>query len=231
MANAGEGRYASTMFYDPSLTFGRDGFISGSALKGPNGDQLYTGVVPPLFNNGQFVITNENPNPAATVRWMDYFYGDEGARLMYMGIEGETYIEEDGIYKYVDEIENADHREQAISEYIPWVGVNPPGLVKQDYFSGSESSEASIEAAEKIKPYIPDEIWSAFTYTDEETKVLNSIGNDIEKFVNEMRDKFIVGEIPLDDKNWEDYVNQVESMGLEEYMDIQKDAYDRYNSN
>src|SRR5699024_1948528 len=95
MANAADGKYASTVFYDPSFTFGGKGedFDSISALKGPNGDQLYTGVIPPLFNNGQFVITIENPNPAATVRWMDYFYGDEGGKLMYMGIEGESYIE------------------------------------------------------------------------------------------------------------------------------------------
>ncbi|WP_217586512.1 extracellular solute-binding protein [Lentibacillus saliphilus] len=230
MANAGEGKYASTVFYDPSLTFGSDDFVSVSALKGPNGDQLYTGVLPPLFNNGQFVVTSENPNPAATVRWMDHFYSDEGARLMYMGIEGESYIEDNGEYKYVDEIENAEHREQKMSEYVPWVGVNPPGLVTSDYFSGSEASEASVEAAEKIKPYVPNEIWSKFTYTKDENKFMNSTGTDIEKYVGEMRDKFISGSESLDDAGWENYVKTIENMGLEEYMNVQTEAYERYSN-
>src|SRR5699024_1672313 len=76
MANAAEGKYASTMFYDPSLTFAGKGedFTSISALEGPHGDQKYLGVAPTLSNNGQFVITEQNPNPDATVRWLDYFY-------------------------------------------------------------------------------------------------------------------------------------------------------------
>ncbi|MCJ8009821.1 extracellular solute-binding protein [Lederbergia wuyishanensis] len=231
MANASEGKYASTMFYDPQRTYRgveADNYTSMSALKGPNGDQFYTNISSPIFNNGQFVITKNNPNPAATVRWMDYFYSDEGAKLMYMGVENETFIEEDGKYKYVDKIENGEHRETEISKYIPWVGINPPGIVKAEYFSGSESSEKSLEAAEKIEPYIPSEIWSTFIYTDEESKFLSASGEDIQKYVNEMRDKFISGDESLD--NWDHYVSEIEKMGLEKYMEIQKAAYDRYQS-
>ncbi|WP_062110147.1 extracellular solute-binding protein [Bacillus niameyensis] len=232
MANAKEGKYASTMFYDPSRTFqGVEGehFVSLSALKGPNGDQMYTNVTSPLFNNGQFAITQNNPNPAATVRWLDYFYSDEGAKLMYMGIEGKTYEEENGVYQYVDEIENAEHRETAISQYLPWVGVNPPGIVKKDFFTGSEASDASLEAAAKIEPFIPEEIWSTFTYTEDENKFLSSNGQDIEKYVTEMRDKFISGNESLD--KWDQYVKEIEQMGLQKYMEIQEKAYDRYQGN
>src|SRR5699024_7534126 len=152
-------------------------------------------------------------------------------RLMYMGIEDESYVEEDGEYKYTDEIENAEHKERAIAEYVPWPGVNPPGLVTVDYFSGSEASEASVEAANKIEPYVPDEIWSKFTYTKEENKYMSAAGGDIEKYVNEMRDKFIAGDEPLDDDNWEHYVETIKGMGLDEYMEIQTEAYDRYRNN
>src|SRR5699024_2803333 len=207
MANAAEGKYASTMFYDPSLTFAGKGedFTSISALEGPHGDQMYLGVAPTLSNNGQFVITEKNPNPAATVRWLDYFYSDEGAKLLYMGIEGESFVEEEGEFKYTDEIEDADDSEKEMSKYVPWVGVNPPGLLKEDYFSGSEASETSLEAAEKLEPYIPDNIMSGVTYTKDENTFMNSTGTDIQKYVNEMRDKFISGEESLDDSNWENY--------------------------
>ncbi|MBO1913947.1 hypothetical protein J4G37_55180, partial [Microvirga sp. 3-52] len=115
--------------------------------------------------------TKENPNPAATVRWLDFFYSDEGARFLYMGIENETYEKtDDGKYQYVDEIANSEDKNDAISRYLPWVGVNPPGIVKQDYFIGAETSEATLEATERIEPFVPEDLWSSFTYTEEENK-------------------------------------------------------------
>lgn len=230
LANAGEGKYASTMFYDPKTTIGGKGedFVSMSALKGPNGDQLYTNVSPPLFDIGQFIITDQNPNPAATMRWVDYFYSDEGSKLIYMGVEGESYVEKDGKLQYVDDIENANNRDQAMAEYVPWLGIGPPGIVTEDVFDGSETTNESLEAAEKIEPFVPEDIWSDFTYTKDENKFMNSTGSDIDKYVKEMRDKFISGDETLDDDAWDKYISTIQSMGLEEYMDVQEDAFERY---
>ena len=60
---------------------------------------------------------------------------------------------------------------------------------------------------------------------------MNATGTDIEKYVNEMRDKFISGDESLDDTNWERYLKNLKDMGLEEYMDVQTEAYKRYSSN
>lgn len=229
MANGAEGKYGSTVFWDPQTTFkGAEGdnFVGVSALKGPSGAQMYSAVSSPLFSNGAFVITNENPNPAATVRWLDYFYSDEGARLLYMGIEGESFEIKDGKYKYLDAIK--EKKEE--SKYVPWVGVNPPGLVKEIYFSGAEGTEKSLSAAEKIKPYVPEKLWpSEFTFTEEENKVLSTVGADIEKYIKEMTDKFVAGDVALDE--WDNYVKTINDMGLEKYMNVKKDAYERFQKN
>ena len=70
---------------------GRKEYIGLGALKGPHGDQLYSHVKVPMVHVGAFAITDKNPNPEATIRWMDYFYGDEGAQFYFMGKEGETF--------------------------------------------------------------------------------------------------------------------------------------------
>ena len=231
IAKASDGTYASTVFQDPASAFNMPGFESASALEGPNGDQMYTGVASPLASNGQFVITNENPNPAATVRWLDYFYSDEGSRMMYMGVEGETYHEEDGEFVYNDEITESDQPEKQISQYMPWVGINSPGLVKEKYYTGVETSDASLESADKIEPYVPENIWPELTYTKDETSVLASKGMDVEKYAGEMRDKFIAGMEKLDDSTWEEYIETLEDMGLNEYMEARQTAYERYADN
>lgn len=232
LANAAEGKYANTVHWDPEFTFNRSEYVGGIPLKGPGGVQVYEEVFPTLNANGQFVITDENPYPEATVRWMDYFYSDDGAQLMYMGIENETFIEEDGEFRYVDEIYESDQREEKMAEYVPWHGITPPGIRKGKYYDGSETTDASVEAADQIEPYIPDDdvIKSSFIYTENENNIMNSTGADIQKYVIEMRDKFITGDESLDDDNWNDYVETVERMGLEEYMKVQRDTFDRYES-
>lgn len=235
LSNASEEKYGSTVFWSPDVTFAGDAgekYVSGEALEGPGGDKLFADLSPVVTNKGQFVITNENENPAAAVRWADYFYGDEGSKLMYMGVEGETYEKNEDGYQYMDKIENSEEgltSNQEISKYLTWVGVGPPALVKQDYFVGSEGSPSALEAAEKLEPNLPDEVWPSFNYTEEENKKLSSVGSDIEKYVDEMRDKFISGDAPLSE--WDKYVKTLDKMGLDDYMDIQEEAYKRYQDN
>ncbi|WP_062353985.1 extracellular solute-binding protein [Bacillus kwashiorkori] len=235
LANASQGKYASTVFYDPVQLFGKDigeKYDSLSALKGPKGYQEFSKVSPAVSSIGNFIITKNNPNPAATVRWMDYFFSDEGARLYYMGIEGDTYEKtEDGKYVYTDKIMNSKEgltMEQEIAKYLTWLG-GIQGIIKEEYFQGSESAPASLEAAKKIEPFVSEEIWPGFTYTEEENKFLSSTGADISKYVSEMTAKFISGETSFSE--WDKYVSTVEKMGLDEYVKIQQAAYDRYRKN
>lgn len=233
LSNASENQYASMTFYDPIDLFGEEvgeQYDSLAALEGPDGYQDYHKVAPSVWDTANYIVTSENENPEAAVRWMDYFYGEEGAKLYYMGLEGETYEENDGEIEYMDHITDPDDDmtfEQAVVQQLTWVG-SISGIIKGDYFAGGESEPQSMEAAEKIDSYVPEEIWSRFTYTADENKVLESTGQDVNKYVEEMRDKFITGDMDLD-SDWDDYVETIEKMGgLDELMDVYQNAYDRY---
>src|SRR5699024_3749155 len=94
LANGSEGLYGSTNYYSPDMLFDGDigeNYIGAEALEGPNGVRLYSAVTSSVVGLGNFVITNANENPEATVRWVDYFYGDEGSELYFMGFEGVTF--------------------------------------------------------------------------------------------------------------------------------------------
>lgn len=235
IANAEDNLYGSVQFYNPIELYGEEigsQFIPGNALEGPDGIKMYTGVTSPLRSLGNFTITKENENPEATVRWLDYFYGDEGSKMFFMGIEGVTYEETDEGPELLDEI--TDNPEglsvtQALAKYIINPGGNHPVMVTDEFFTGSENAPQDHEAAEMLKPHLIDEIWPAFTYTDEETDTIQPIQDDLSKYVAEMQAKFIAGEEDLED--WDSYVEQIESMDLDEYMEIQKEAYSRYKDN
>lgn len=235
-ANASEGLYGSTFNHSPASLFGgeeNENFTGGVALEGPNGDKTFAGLSSSVAIPGSFVITEENEHPAATMRWADYFYGDDGAELFMMGIEGETFEKtEDGEYEYVDEISNNQdglNLDQAVAQYLTWPGGFYPSITKEKYFKGAEGSETSKKAAEKLEPDFIDEAWPAFTYTEDENKKVSAFGADIEKYVDEMEDKFITGDASFDE--WDNYIKTLEDMNLDEYMEIQQAAYERYESN
>ena len=222
------------IFYDPIELFGDEigsQYNSVAALEGPEGHQDYNKLSSSVWDPANLVLTSENENPEATVRWMDHFYSDDGAKLYYMGVEGETFEMEDGEAVYMDHILDPEGDmtfEQAVVQQLTWVGsIN--GIIKADYFQGGESAPQSMDAAEKIEPFVPEEIWPRFTFTAEENKILQSTGRDIEKFVEEMRDQFISGDADL--AAWDDYVNEIEKTGLDEVVEVYQDAYDRYLDN
>lgn len=148
---------------------------------------------------------------------------------MYLGIEGVTYEEgDDGRYKQAEALEELPTAElqEEVTKHVTWQGVNPPGLTLEDYFLGAETLPLTLDGAERIAPYLPETTWSDFTYTLEENQRLSALRTDIETYVEEMRDQFIIGRFSFSE--WDDYVDTIENMGLEEYMSIQEDAYERY---
>src|SRR5699024_10133283 len=160
--------------------------------------------------------------PEATMRWIDYFYGEEGSKLMFMGVEGETFEEtEDGEFVYADHIRNSDEGltlDQEVAKYLTWV-VGVPAILKEDYFQGSEKHPTALESADGLEPYLIDEHWPAFLYTHEENRQLVTLENDIHKYVDEMRDLFIAGREDIDEK-WDEYIQKIEQMRLDKYLEI-----------
>ncbi|WP_010276987.1 extracellular solute-binding protein [Paenibacillus senegalensis] len=229
-AKGAENVYGAVLTTSPDTLMGMTTFVGLPALEGPFGDKMATKIRSPLVGSGPFVITDKNEHPEATVRWMDYFYGDEGARMYFMGFEGESYeVTENGEFEYTEEIRNNPQGltlEQALVKYVTWPGGSYPGIVRQDFFKGAESLPESIEAAEKLKPYLIDEIWPVFTFTPEESTQYTALHSDIDTYAVEMRAKFISGQTPFSE--WDNYVETLNRMGLDRYMDIHQASLDRY---
>ncbi len=194
------------------------------ALIGPHGDQLYSGVKPRLKLHGNYVVTTVCKYPEAAIRWVDYFYGDEGIKFYFLGIEGKTYyVDENGEYQYTDEVLNDKD-----SSYFMFGGTGTTSIKVDKYLIDEGSKGPTLEAAINFKPYAPKEIWAQFTYTAEELDELLGLTADIDNYVHEMEVQFIVGRKPFSE--WNDYVNTLKKMDLDRFMEINQAAYERYQS-
>ncbi len=215
----------------PQAVMNQKGYVGLGALKGPHGDQLFVSVKNPIAWPGAFVITDKNKHPEATVRWIDHFYGDEGATFYFMGQKDVTYTQKpDGQLEYVDDIKknpNGLTLDQAAARHFTWPGGSYPGYVQEKYFKGSESLPESIEAGKKASKHLVKDMWYGFNFTEEETAFMNSKGADIHKLITETEANLINGTASFDD--WDKYVATVQKMGVDQYLNIYRAAYERYS--
>lgn len=74
----------------------------------------------------------------------------------------------------------------------------------------------------------PEEMPIKILFNEDETDRINDIQNSIQTYVNEATVRFALGQLDVD-KDWGAYLNELNAMGLDEYMAISQAAYDRMN--
>lgn len=182
----------------------------------------------PGINRGAFSITSENPNPEASIRWVDYFYSKEGFTFLNEGPEGLLWEDQDGERVYLDTPEGYDSLEDYRGSITPDYGIAAP--TTSGPIEGKPQSEfekfIDSETNEKIVPY--GEVPFPLVYlTAEEQKQINSIEVDLTSYVEQMEAKFITGVEPL--SNWDSYVETIQNMNIDEYVEVHQAAYDRWS--
>ena len=91
------------------------------------------------------------------------------------------------------------------------------------------SSEASVAAQETWNASQDNEyvLPAGIALSSDESGTASALMSDLYTYVGECIPKFILGEMDIDTQ-WEEFVNNCESMGLPEILEIYQAAYDRY---
>ncbi len=207
-----------------------DDYQAMPALESPSGEAVfnYTG---PLAASGAFAISNTNPYPRESMRWIDYYYGEEGSLLMWLGEEGVTYIDNgDGTYDITELITNNPdglNIPQSMGQYaLGFAGGACPVYCFESY-EEARLPEATFTAYDVVKDDIQLAESIVFLYTVEEQNRLNALTADVVTYIEEMRVAFVTGRSSIED-GWDEYVETLENMGMQEYIDIHQASYDRW---
>ena len=177
-------------------------------------------------------ITTACHDPELFARYMDFFYTEQGANFITWGLEGVTYtVDENGNKALTDLINvNPDgfSQQQAKLKY----GIHKD-LLTYDYDWSNERED--VAQYEKIVKIYDENTWNAnwvdertmpaLSLTAEETEATGVLG-DINTYVGEMCVKFIIGQESLD--NFDAYVEKLYEMGLQDAIDANQAAYERY---
>lgn len=181
--------------------------------------------------NGMVCITSACENIEAAMRYLDQFYSEEGIIAKNFGVEGLTYEMVNGEPVYTDLIMNNPdglNISDALNRYTqastPHVGVIDARYYEQ-YYVMEQQKNAFVLWNENSDAAI-DFLYPSASTTAEEAEELASIVTPLETYIYEEVAKFITGANSMD--KWDDFVAQMEAMGLSRAIEIKQAAYDRY---
>ncbi|MEG0752479.1 MAG: extracellular solute-binding protein [Angelakisella sp.] len=203
-----------------------DQFTGLVPLKGPDGFQLWSDAITPHEGNASFALSNTCKAPEAAIRWVDYFYSDEGSVFARYGVEGKTFnYDADGIPQIVPEILNDEKGFMTALGKINMVPGGGAPWVITNKTDGIVASELTKEVAQMHLPYLPEKVYARPPVTQEQQERVNAIRQDLVKYRDEAATKFILGEWGFD--KWEEYCKTLEKIGMKELEEIYQQAFDK----
>lgn len=204
-----------------------------------------TKAVVPLnngLNRGNFALTKNNPSPAASLRWVDYFYSKKGSDYLNNGPEGVYWVyakNKEGkkvrvLAKGINESNSEDKRSKITPDY----GLTTPSLVFDNDSDpvlvsanaptgGGLNAFLRKETKDKILPYAKQGFPMVYLTSSEQDSI-SSITNDLKTYVEQSEAKFITGVTPLSD--WDKYVSTIKGMHVDQYVKVYQAAYDRWKN-
>lgn len=217
--------------WTPDAVFGKwsNQYITIPPIAGPDGKR-YTVGNPNGMNleRNELLITTSCKYPEIAARWADQFFTNEASIQNFWGAIGTVIKKNDnGTYMLMDPPSgtstDAWYWEQSLRDFGPKY-VSPS--FEKNIILNPNSGDGLKLQLDKLGSVYTSSPFPNVMYTAEEFKKLPTLTTDIDSYINTMRAKFIMlGGV---DEAWDDYVKQLQGMGLDQMVKIRTDAYTRY---
>lgn len=179
-------------------------------------------------------ITTSCKDPVAAVKWLDYWYSEEGYKLLNFGVEGESYNMVDGKPVYTDDIlhnPNGMSVNTAISmacrATLAAPGFRQAPEYLEQYYQFPQQTEGFKLWAENVDGVRKTSIPKSLSPTIEESEEYAALSADITTYVDEMCLKFVSGEEPIE--NYDEFRSTLKSQfNTDRYLEIAQNMYNRY---
>ena len=179
---------------------------------------------------GKNVAISENCEDVDTaLAWLDFWYSDEGIKLANYGIEGESWeYNAEGKPVLTDLVLHNDQFPMIsfATTYYTLACV----ATLQDYHRQDPAYTEANLAAMELWTETSDDLYtlpSQVELTSDENAEYSVLWSDIATYAATEVFKFVMGEYNFDD-DWDNFINTIEDMGLQDCIDIYQGAYDRY---
>lgn len=213
-------------------------------VSGPDG--LRATPYSPTLPTQLWFITKDAKDPELTFKVGDYLLDQTMSLVSRYGEKEVDWTDDPAVTsQYLGNFEESEGLATKVAILKPEIWNNPqnkhwndaaPGYRSLEFNkSGSSIKKGEIDPkaapnwmpaySEGYASAFPDEVISKLTYTPDELKEIANSKTAIDNYVNETAVAFITGNLAL--SNWDEYLEELNKMGLEQYLEIAQAAYDR----
>ncbi len=219
--------FASTSGYNTSLGDRIDGFAF-KAFTPPasiSGKRIEEHRRIPIKPDG-WAISATNKHPVETIKYFDFWFTEEGRRLANFGVEGQQYTMVDGKPKFTEEFLTNG---KPVNNQLYEIGsqLHARGF-HQDYeYERQWSNEFALEgiALYDEGDYLIDQFLGVAFNADEQ-RVYDRYWPSIRDFMLERQQAWVLGTGDVE-ADWDDYLAELDNMGLNQVLKVMNSAYQR----
>lgn len=198
-------------------------------LEGPNGVRAAVSAADESVTY-RGVITSACERPDIAIRWLDYWYSEEGRQwILRGGQEGKQWWWEDGISINGEGKVAKQSTDYDVMYNAAWTTSVVPSIVKADDFDTMDASQLYCNAYLRNEldrraylPYALYHNWPARWTNDKEIGTeFGEIGANIRSYIAQAYTSFVMGMTDIeDDAAWETYNAELDAIGLQRYLEI-----------
>lgn len=238
------GHFAGFTTYAAGATGPWAAYTAAPPLEGPDGVRyaMHDTFQAPIV--GTFIITDKCENPELAMKWADYLGRIEPTTRSIHGVkdedwrwayEGEIGIDGDqGMWASITDIANIP------SQNVHW-SQDGPSVRSSDYRLSQvippEKTETDLEVIlfnvtkERYEPYVPTEPMNLpdLYFSVDQANQVATIMPQLETYVDETFAQAVTGQIDIE-AEWENYLANLESIGLSTFVDLHQQVLDETDS-
>ncbi len=163
------------------------------------------------------------------VKFLDFWFSEKGSNLINFGKEGEHWNMVDGKPQFTEELLAQDSPQDVIRTFGCQMGIGykqnfdyEKQWMNQIAVDGMEMYEEGNWFAEKMPPV-------TMQMSAAEREEYTTLKTNIETYYDECFQKWILGSLDFD-ANYDKFVKEVKTLGIDRLLDLQNEAYVRYQN-
>jgi putative aldouronate transport system substrate-binding protein len=218
--------FASTSGYNVALEEKVEGFnfIPFLPPASPSGRRLEEHRRIPIKPDG-WAISHTNKHPVETIKYMDFWFTEEGSLLANFGIEGVHYDIVDGEPIYRDSVLESG---EPVNAQMWAAGAQIQRGYPQDFrYEWQWTRDSAREGIELYDQHdlLADQFLGV-AFTKDEQAVFDRYWPSIRTYMLERQQAWVLGTGDIKE-DWNDYVETLNDMGLQDVFDVMNSAYAR----
>lgn len=233
---------APSQSFDNNVNYKRrNEYVGMPPMTGPNGVK-YSPYNPPTPGYAAHV-TSFCDDPELAFRFFDNFWDIETSIRGRFGVEGKNWNWASEGQKSLFEQVGVDIKASITQDITVWgqtnntlwTNVNPyfiPSWIMDGIVVDATGEVSALPMIARLVGQMvglrPDEVVPRLKYSEDEVRENAELDTVIKTYVNESMVRFIVGDLDINDNGaWENYLNELNSMNLNRWIELAQQAYDR----